>query len=214
MKRDKNICKRIMLQFEQTSVFSTRDYVEACHVGLLKDRNYVEADIKYDENGRVASAIIHRITALGYDELDGINPNAMQGTSESESIQYRNSLVKERHTAQKTFEKIQYLLSSGGIVLIVQLLNGGAISSYPISIIMFLSGILWGLNLVLLLILHGTSIGTYDYQIQGIDNGCPRLAHIKNLWSKVVVALYWIIPISFVIGLVLFIVGIYHSLNV
>ena len=99
-------------------------------------------------------------------------------------------------------------------MLIVQLLNGGAISSYPISIIMFLSGILWGLNLVLLLILHGTSIGTYDYQIQGIDNGCPRLAHIKNLWSKVVVALYWIIPISFVIGLVLFIVGIYHSLNV
>ena len=204
MKRDENICRRIMLQFEQKSVFSTTDYTEACHVGLLKDRNYVDADLNLNEEGRVVAAVIHRITANGYDTLDGkvSISNAVEAKAE-----YRKSLADERYAAQKTFEKTLYLLSSGGITLVAALLNGSNFVS--VSNLLFLAVLFWCFDFVLLIIMHGFSIAAFDYQIQGIDEGRLDTVDATNFWSKGVNVLYWIVSFFFTVGLVFFLVGIY-----
>ena len=68
MKKDNGRLVRILDTFEQTTVFDTKDSVDAYHVAILKDRGFVDATIKPD-GGTPKEATIHRITASGYDAL-------------------------------------------------------------------------------------------------------------------------------------------------
>ena len=199
------------MQFEQQSVFATTDYSEAYHVGLLKDRGYVEADITCDSNGRISSAVIHRITAVGHDILEGEIIDERLKHKEEERDE-RKSLVKENYEAQKAFEKTLYLLSSGGIVLATTILTArhGAFvyTSCPYGVLSALGS--WGVALALLLFLHLVSYKAHERQIEGIDSGQKEQSYYNNTWRIMVAHLYWIIAVVVTFGIVAFGYGVFR----
>lgn len=118
------ICKRILLQFVQTGRFSTNDPVEAYHVALMVDRNYVEAEIEKDGSGKPTSAVIGRLTACGHDAYDA-EFLSQKETSVGGFRQdaYYNVLATIKSENDKGRDKVLLTISTGGIALLFAIVS-------------------------------------------------------------------------------------------
>lgn len=118
MTRDMLLCKRILMQFVQSGQFSTDDSTEACHVALLKDRGYVEAQIVSDDCGRPKGATIGRMTATGYDHYEREFSNEEDGDCEIVSKgNYYNNLITIKRENELSRDKLIATIATGGIAL-------------------------------------------------------------------------------------------------
>ncbi len=122
MKKDNERLYRIMVEFEQNSKFSTNDSVDAYHVAILKDRNFVEATVENDPTTRTpAKAIIHRITAFGYDALQEERAGGKAVLSDWHDdnwlMAYWKDLLKISFEAQSFHDHLVSTVSTGAIAL-------------------------------------------------------------------------------------------------
>jgi hypothetical protein len=70
MKRDMDLVRKILLDYEKSGEFDTSDPVEAGHVAIMKDAGLVEAGVAENESGAPIAATIVRITWAGHDFID------------------------------------------------------------------------------------------------------------------------------------------------
>jgi len=68
MKRDMDLVRKILMDFEASDKFQTTDPIEGGHVAIMQDAGLVEASVQRMRDGY--SAAILRITWAGHDFLD------------------------------------------------------------------------------------------------------------------------------------------------
>lgn len=121
MKKDNERLYRIMVEFEQKSVFSTNDPIDAYHVALLKDRGFVDAEVTYGKVGTPETAIIHRITVTGYEALEeeraGGKLTTIDWHDDNWLMTYWKDLLKISFEAQSFHDHLVSTVSTGAIAL-------------------------------------------------------------------------------------------------
>jgi hypothetical protein len=72
MKRDMDIVRFALQRLEEDKPLEPSEYpikLVLEHLVIMKDAGFIEADFITDQDGNVASAMVHRITWLGHDFL-------------------------------------------------------------------------------------------------------------------------------------------------
>ena len=121
MRKDNERLCRIMVEFEQKSVFSTNDPIDAYHVALLKDRGFVDAEVTYGKVGTPETALIHRITATGYEALEEERAGGKLATADWHDdnwlMAYWKDLLRIAFEAQSFHDHFVSTVSTGAIAL-------------------------------------------------------------------------------------------------
>lgn len=157
MKKDNERLCRIMVEFEQKSEFSTNNISDAYHVALLKDRGFVDADVIYGKVGTPETAVIHRITATGYDALEeeragGKLTNA-DWHDDNWLMTYWQDLLKISFEAQSFHDHLVSTGSTGAIALafvVAKELNWKSVSD--VSTLWMCAVISWAVALTFVLV--------------------------------------------------------------
>lgn len=151
--------RRILLQFEQTSCFTTSDACDAYHVALLRDRGFVEAKI-VPQDGFPREAVIFRLTDEGHKALQ-TDLEFFKGVLETQDSQEqtpsdREHLKKLRIECEKFRDDTLRIVSTGGIGLAFSvagflITNGGVeFSTWSVGWLI-LAIVSWSAVIVLLL---------------------------------------------------------------
>ena len=179
MKRDRMLCKRIMLQLAQNGHFVSETPEEAYHAVLLKDNGYVDARIETDAWGTPTKVTIGRMTALGHDALEKefAPASVSQGTGIT-TEEYYKILVANKHDNESARDKMLTTISTGGIALLFGIVsylktNGIAIPLFPLLTTLSL----WALVLVGLLISDHLGGKAIDKSIQELYDEKADVMH-------------------------------------
>ena len=182
MNRDLMICKRILLQFVQSGKFATDDPVEAYHVALLMDRNYIEARLTKNEAGTPISAVIGRLTACGHDVFEAEFSNAVNQGSESASQDYYKILVENKAENDRGRDKVLLSVSTGGIALLFAIASFFRNAQVPFKTLPWMLTVgLWGTVLVGLLLSYHVAAKAIDKSIAEMNDSKCDVMH-KQSW--------------------------------
>jgi len=194
MTRDIMICKRILMQVVQSGRFRTDDRAEAYHVALLRDRGYIEACVRCDEEGIPVSATVGRITAIGHDcyEKEFADESREHLGLNVSMEDYYNNLITTKRENEQARDKVLATIATGGIALcfsIVSYFHGHKILIHYGPCIASL--VFWALTLIGLFISDHVGSRAIDVCIEHLnDVGCnitsrftffDRLALMLNL---------------------------------
>ena len=164
------------MQVVQSGRFRTDDHAEAYHVALLRDRGYVEACVKCDEEGVPVGATVGRITAVGHDCYEKeFTDESGDGLGWGESMKsYYNNLIITKRENDRARDKMLATIATGGIALcfsIVSYFHGHKILIHYVPCIASL--VFWALTLIGLLISDYVGSRAIDKCIEHLnDVGC------------------------------------------
>lgn len=175
MKRDKWRMRRILLQFEQTSCFATKDARDAYHVALLRDRGLVEANI-LPQDAFPQEAIVFRLTDKGHtalqNDLEFFSSALESQDSREQASSDREHLQKIRIDGEKFRDETLRFVSTGGIGLAFSVVgflftNRGVEFSMWSYIWLILAVGAWSAVIVILLVSTYTSQKAIDLFLDG-----------------------------------------------
>ncbi len=204
MKRDRWRMRRILLQYEQTSVFKTNDPCDAYHVALLLDEGYVVGVVR-PQNDIPQEAEIYQLTSKGHSALEKDleffsaaikNQTASQG-DESQGAEDRQFLRNLKLENGKFRDATLRTASIGGIGLafsvISFLMSKESFPSSVISSLLLIVAILsWVVILVLLLVSANAAVRTIDlYQTEAKSDALKsdRSTQLMNYWNIVLMCI-------------------------
>lgn len=191
--------RRILLQYEQTSSFKTKDPCDAYHVALLLDEGYVAGEVM-PQNGIPQEAEIYRLTSKGHSALQNDlmffsnaldNQNAKHG-NEALAADDGHYLRQLRVESEKFRDTTLSTISIGGIGLafsVVSFLMSKEVvrfSAIPLSALCT-SIVSWALILVMLLLSSQNAVKVIEsYQSSANSDAVKsdRLTHCMN-WINI-----------------------------
>lgn len=216
MERNIDLMIDILEQFKLAGTYETESPYLAEHIALLKDRNYVEAEITADASGKPKSAKIQRITAEGYDDLAislrnrGAGSYVLDDEDKDELKRAKDGQME----AERLFDKVLYFLSSGGIVAILLMAAKLLELKRPIMSCcwLFYTVICLCVTLISSLVSHYCSSRAFDRFIAAIYEG-DRCTGWNNGWSIGVKILNAVNIALLLLGGVFFLVFLRANLN-
>lgn len=216
MERNIDLMIDILEQFKLAETYETDNPYLAEHIALLKDRDYIEAEIIADGFGRPKSAKIHRITAKGYDDLEvslrgrGVVGYALDDEDKDELKRAKDGQIE----AERLFDKVLYFLSSGGIVAVLMMAAKLLELNKPIVSYcwLFYAVIIFCVTLISSLVSHYCSSRAFDRFIGAIYDG-NRCTGWNNGWSIVVKILNAVNIVLLLLGGVFFLVFLRTNLH-
>ena len=156
--------RRILLQYEQTSSFKTKDPCDAYHVALLLDEGYVVGEV-LPHDGIPQEAEIYRLTSKGHSALqkdleffnDALDNQNTKRRNEALAEDDRHYLRQLRVESEKFRDTTLSTISIGGIGLAFSvvsfLMSKAAVQFSAISLsVLSVSIVSWALILVMLLL--------------------------------------------------------------
>lgn len=199
MKRDRWRMRRILLQYEQTSSFKTKDPCDAYHVALLFDEGYAVGEVM-PQDGIPQEVEIYRLTNKGHTALQ--NDLAFfsaaidnQGVKYEKGVKVDDSmswLMQLRLENEKFRDATLRTVSIGGIGLafsVISFLMSKEI--FPFSVISLISLIVaivsWVVILVLLLVSANAAVRTIDLYLEAKSDALKsdKSTQRMNYWNVV-----------------------------